>query len=579
MTTRVSEGAALERTSGTPAAEIAMIAAAIVLLTLCGFFWFPGHTYLQSDTQIYIPILEHLWDHSVLQNDLLAREPHVSFTIYDETALFLRRITGLGFREVLVFQQLLFRALGLLGVFLLAAALGVSKRAALLVTGIFSLGAMVSGPMVLLVEYEPVPRGFAIPLVFLALGLAAHGRDVWAGVAASLAFLYHPPSLLPFWAVYFCLTLWPSRPADMRRRILGLVPILCGVLVLFVLSRLQPGSGQPQGFFSRLDPEVENLQRIRANYDFVSIWGPLWAWHYVFLWLAGFVAFLRIRKSASLDLKFFLTGLPLIGILSVPVSYLLLEKMRWALIPQVQPARTLLFVTALAIFLAAIAAIKAAEHGRYWESLLWFVPAFAIPVQPRVLDILLPQSLDPVLLRRVALVWAFAASATLALWAAGRKQRLAASAFLVGVLFLPFFLIPTWGKVVNYPQVENSDLDALSAWARSSTPKDAVFAFPDAGRDLYPGIFRANSLRAVYADWKAGGQINFLKIFARVWWPRWQEMGAGKFKMKNPDAYGKLGIDYIVLRQANRVPGRIPAFENARYAVYATRAVASGPPL
>ena len=36
----------------------------IVALTLLGFFAFPGHTYLQSDTQIYVPMLEHIWDPS-----------------------------------------------------------------------------------------------------------------------------------------------------------------------------------------------------------------------------------------------------------------------------------------------------------------------------------------------------------------------------------------------------------------------------------------------------------------------------------------------------------------------------------
>src|ERR1700753_318027 len=71
-------------------------AAAIIGLTLLGFFQFPGHTYLQQDTQIYIPILEHLWDGSVLSQDLLVQRPHVAFTLYDELALALRWITGAG---------------------------------------------------------------------------------------------------------------------------------------------------------------------------------------------------------------------------------------------------------------------------------------------------------------------------------------------------------------------------------------------------------------------------------------------------------------------------------------------------
>ena len=41
-----------------------VVAAAICALTLLNYFQFPGHTYLQADTQIYVPILEHIWDYA-----------------------------------------------------------------------------------------------------------------------------------------------------------------------------------------------------------------------------------------------------------------------------------------------------------------------------------------------------------------------------------------------------------------------------------------------------------------------------------------------------------------------------------
>ena len=63
------------------------VAAAICALTLLNFFQFPGHTYLQADSQIYLPILEHIWDPGVLANDLIAERPHVSFTLYDEVQI------------------------------------------------------------------------------------------------------------------------------------------------------------------------------------------------------------------------------------------------------------------------------------------------------------------------------------------------------------------------------------------------------------------------------------------------------------------------------------------------------------
>ena len=46
------------------------VAAAILLLTLLTFVQFPGHTYLGSDTQIYVPMMEHIWDPSVLASDI-----------------------------------------------------------------------------------------------------------------------------------------------------------------------------------------------------------------------------------------------------------------------------------------------------------------------------------------------------------------------------------------------------------------------------------------------------------------------------------------------------------------------------
>src|SRR5689334_23843810 len=199
-----------------------LVCAGILGITLLNFFQFPGHTWLQSDTQIYTPILERLWDPSAMQKDLIAEHPHVAFTLYDETAIALRKITGLDFRGVLQSEQFLFRALGIWGVYLIATALGLSDLTALIVAAIFSLGATIMGPAVLVFEYEPVPRGFAVPLIFLAIGLIARERYLGGGVAASVAFLFHPPTVAVFWAVYFALALRPSKPLVMRHRLTAL---------------------------------------------------------------------------------------------------------------------------------------------------------------------------------------------------------------------------------------------------------------------------------------------------------------------------------------------------------------------
>ncbi|MCS6954377.1 MAG: DUF6798 domain-containing protein [Bryobacterales bacterium] len=540
------------------------VAAALVWITLAGYFLFPGHTYLYSDTQIYLPILERYWDGTVFTRELLAQRPHVAFTIYDEVALALRRLTGWDFHAVLVLQQLLFRALGTLGVFLMATSLGLAQRPALLVAAIFSLGATITGPAVLTVEYEPVPRGFAVPLLLLAVGFVAQGRDLAAGLAASLAFLYHAPTTIPFWVVYFCLALWPTRPAIMTRHILGLAPLLVAVLSMLLLSRIQPGVTEPQPFFGKIEPALEQLQRMRAPYNWIGMWDPYWYRHYVFLWGVALAAFWRLRKDASEDLKFFLVGMPLWGILTLPLSYVLLDRMKWVLIPQIQPARAVLFVTAFAVILGAAAGLKAAAERRLWEAAVWLLIAFAVPAHPRVLQLLLPNLGSPLIRRRLAVVVLLAAVASLAAWSHARLKQWRSAAFLAALL-LPFPLLPFVAQVRNYPQLDSPELDELARWARHNTPKEAVFLFPDAGRELYPGIFRAKSLRAVYVDWKAGGQINFLPKLGLEWWRRWQQTLPGGPNALASGRYRNLGIDYLVVRGA-AVPAGCPVvFTNQRF--------------
>ncbi len=109
------------------------VAAAVALLTLVSFFQFPGHTFLHQDTQVYIPMLEHIWDPGALTQDLIATRPHLSFTIYDEVTLGLRRLTGGDFQGALVVQQLVWRALGILGIFLIATSVGLARWPALAV--------------------------------------------------------------------------------------------------------------------------------------------------------------------------------------------------------------------------------------------------------------------------------------------------------------------------------------------------------------------------------------------------------------------------------------------------------------
>jgi len=215
-------------------------------------------------------------------------------------------------------------------------------------------------------------------------------------------------------------------------------------------------------------------------------------------------------------------------------------------VPQLQPMRALLYVALMMQFLTAAAGVKA---RRPFEAFAWFALAYLIPLQPFAWN-------------RVVLAVALAALTALAVW---RTPRFAPVAALAA-----FFAIPTLGGVVNYPQLHTPELAQLSAWARASTPQDAVFLFPDAAHGLDPGIFRAEALRAVYIDWKAGGQVNYLKEFGDEWGSRWQQTMARRFSPADMAKYEGLGIGYVVLQGKNRL-AQAAVFENAKYVAYAVR--------
>jgi len=542
----------------------AAVAAALVALTVAGFLFFPGHTYLHSDTQVYIPILERLWDGSVFGKDMVAQRPHVSYSIYDETALLLRRITGAdGFRGPLYAQQLLFRALGLLGVYLTGRSLCFSIRLALLLASVYGLGGTIGGPSVLIHEYEPIPRGYAGGLVVFAVGLISSGRMVWGAAALGLAILYHPPTTYPAVLVLFA---WAAWKRDFR----WLWPVAAAVAAALVLSKLQSGETEPQQFFGTIDAELAKLQQLRGRYNWLSLWDATWIRHIQMMALVCAAALWRLCPPQPL--RWIWAGLPLVGLLSMPAAYLLLDIGMWQFMPQFQPLRAVLFVTLTAGLACAACGIRAGMKGRMLESAVWFYIAFAIPAQSDVLQLLLPDWRVADIRMRALVTASLAALAALAsAWESSRRTP--AIACWVAVLALPFYLIPGPGKVRNYRDQDQPESRELAAWARANTPKDAVFQFPDAGQELYPGFFRAYSLRSLYVDYKGGGQVNLLRRFAMEWWDRWQKAAA---KGKDPAYFGALGIDYLVYKAAS-VPKDAPTvWRSVSYAVLATKGYPPG---
>jgi hypothetical protein len=110
------------------------------------------------------------------------------------------------------------------------------------------------------------------------------------------------------------------------------------------------------------------------------------------------------------------------------------------------------------------------------------------------------------------------------------------------------------------------ELDNLIEWARASTPPDSVFQFADIRRGLEPGVLRSRAQRAIYADWKAGGQVNFMPSFARIWADRWKQVERPQSLLR----YRELGIDFVVFRSGKAPKNAKPVFRNAAWTVFRT---------
>jgi hypothetical protein len=529
----------------------------LVALTLLGFFHFPGHTYLQQDCQIWAPMLERISDPSLYAHDPMAAQPHVKLTIYDEAVRLLRLLPGVDTQLALQLQQVATRLLAGWGIYLLASAAGLEAPFAVAVAGLVMLGAVISGAAVLIVEYEPVPRGFALSLCMLAMGLAARGRPIAAAAAAGAGFLYHATTTVPFWLVFGVLALKKQSREWWRG-------MAVAVLVLVFLLAIAPLQTEPDGqsrFFDRIPDDQRELQRMRASYNWLDLWRPEVFWHYGLTWLLAMAALWRLRHQLNDRMRWLLGGLATAGVASLPGAWWLLETTRWAILPQWQLQRAIAFTVLCAMILASLAVLRAAQRGGLFEAGLWL---FVLLLFPAHVD-LPAQRFAPGV--RAALLGA-AIGIALLFWLGARRRRLLWPLAAAGVL-IPYFVLPGPAQVRNYPVPHSQELDALSLWARENTARDAVFLFADCGKSLEPGVFRARALRAVYVDWKSGGQVNHHLGFAREWWKRWNAVNGAAWISGQPlPPWRGLGIDYVILKSGNPLPGGDPIYRNQRFAVY-----------
>lgn len=484
--------------------------ALLLLVTIAAVTWlefqvFPGHTYLRCDTQIFLPILERLDAPGYLSRDLVATHPHVTYTIYDELTLFLHEAAALDFRTALTLQQIFCRFAGVLGVFLLVLGIGLTDVSALLIAALVNLGAMLVGPDVFITDPEPTPHAFAFGLVLLAIGFLTREKPLLAGLMGGLALLYHVPTAAPFWAVLLIAFIFDKNLRKLLRPALSILVVFA--LLLANLAQLQPGVVEPQPLFARISNQLAALQQFRTSYVWVSLWAGRQIWLYLAIWACCVWATTRIWPTLNRQLRWFFVLLPLFGILSVPASDLLLEHLRWSLIPALQPARTLAYTVVFASISCGAAGMQAARKRWAREAVLWF-----------------------------AIVLVLALSSAFAM----RKQS----------------------------TVNGAAVAQLADWAERNTWGSSMFLFPDAERALYPGIFRALSRRALWVDWKSGAQMRYFESVGLEWWERWQDTMQPGFSPQRLQAMLSLPIDYFVLQRPHKLANVRPAFQNREFAVY-----------
>jgi hypothetical protein len=538
-----------------------LVCIGLVLFTELGFNYFPGHTYLQSDTQVYLPMIERISSPGFLARDIVATHPHLSFTIYDEVTLSLHKAAHETFERALVGQQLLFRAAGLLGVYLLATAVGTTPVYAFMIAAFLNLGAALVGPSALLVEYEPIPRGFAFELVLLALGLLGHRLPLLAGLAGGLALLYHPPASAPFWGIVLLAMIF-DREARKHWKPLLLALFIAGLL-LANLAQLQPEVLEHQNLLGRLSERMIGLQRFRTGYSWVSLWAPRDIWHYMGICLCALWASASIWPGIRREMRWFFIGMPLGGVLCVPLSYLLLEKLHLAIVPQFQPARALLYTVAFASMVCGMAAAKAAMARRPLVSAAWLLVVIAMPIDTRWFDLL--QVRDALSFEKFGTWIALALLGGITMSHMNRKWLRSVA---LGVPALAALAIPLGAHVWNHPTIDKQPVSEVADWAKQNTWGSSMFLFPDAGHEPYPGIFRAVSERALYVDWKSGEQVNYFETFAQEWHSRFEQTMQGKFTAARLEEMLSLPIDYYVLKRGNAVVGVAPVYQNGKYVVY-----------
>ena len=488
-----------------------LILLALLVVTWFEFQVYPGHSYLQGETQLLVPMLERLDTPGFLSRDLVASHPIFAYTIYDEITQLLHKAAHFSFQAALLWQQMLFRLLAVLGVFLWARALKVAPAASVILSGAVNAITQLDAPAAFVTNPEATPVAFASALVFFAAGLLMNRHSLLASLVGGVALLYNPVTGAAFWLVVIVASF---ADPSLRRHLRPAWPVLMiFALILGNLVQLQAGLGSGQELTGKLSAAMVNLTQVRTPWVWVSNWASTEIWSYLFLFTAGAWALACIWKSAGRLVVWVAIGLALSGLISVLAAAILLAN-RSPFATEMPPSSNLSFTVAMAVLLCGAAAWNAAQRGRWLNSLAWAAIVVAAAFNAQVLDLL---------------------HLKLSLVARNRSA---------------------------------ADVRELAAWADQQTWGSSLFQFPDMGKETIPGVFRALSRRALWADWESGAISDYSSEAGQEWWSRWQNTMALPYSAGRLQAMLANPIDYYVLQKPNALIGVRSVYSNAEFVVY-----------
>jgi hypothetical protein len=531
----------------------------VAFFTWLEFAVFPGHSFLKSGTQLTVPMIERLANPGFLSRDLVATHPNLEYTAYDEITLFLNEATGINLERSLAVQQLITRAAGLLGILLLAISAGIPELLSLAIAALVNLGAFVAGPRIMLVDPEPVPYTLAWGLILLAIGLLSREKPLLAALAGGVALIYQPFVTAPLWLLILLLILFDR---NLRRLLRPTIPVLAVfVLLLANFAQLQPGIAEQQSTFGKIPEAYIALQKFRTPHEYVSLWRAGEIWSYLAIWIVGIWAVARISPVLNRQVRWFFVALPACGILSLLLSFLLLDRLHLSLVPHVRPVLWILFTICLSLIACFVASARATRNRNPWEGALWFALPILVIVRTEFLDLFRVIDYAATLRLLVAIAFVLGAVYLIKL----TLKRLSALTLAIPLLAIAILLTTSKFTIDRAP---DTAVLSLADWVKQNTWGSSMFLFPDLDRNGDPGLFRGRSERALWVDWNSGSLVPCFESFAAIWWERWHNTMQPGYSTQQLQADLELPIDYYVLKTTNRLSGIKPVFANDEFLVY-----------